>query len=27
MVPLLFPDDQITGSATLDGLVAKFATL
>jgi type III restriction enzyme len=23
---LLIPDDQIRGSATLDGLVAKFAT-
>jgi type III restriction enzyme len=23
---LLIPDDQITGSATLEGLAAKFAT-
>lgn len=23
---LLIPDDQITGSATLDGLAAKFST-
>jgi type III restriction enzyme len=25
-VYLLIPDDQILGNATLDGLVAKFAT-